>query len=328
MLLGAGLVLAAGCGPRTMQARVAEGERRVDRASSLMDEAQRALEAVEPDRAQDRLRDAKEQLSDRNVDTNPEAELLRSRLSQLEARLPEVRARKARDELARKVDERKGVIQASLTRLRAALAELKPGVTDRSALRSARDGIRMVRDDIAWKRELQTEDPAFGEYVEALGVELDSAERKIELAEKVAAFAEGPVRSLQSATALAEKAKAESRLSKRLELENDSLAQYRACADGAKKQLADDLGLERAQVMVEGTPTPPPEVRKTCEARAAAQQKLVARTRKEVEREAKRQALAEAKAKKAEAKRQALAEAKAKRAAAANARKTNKAAAK
>lgn len=300
--LAGAVVLAVGCGPRTMQARVEAGERHADRASALMDEAQRALDALEPDRAQDRLREAKEQLSDRDVETNPEAEMLRSRLSQLEARLPEVRAQKARNELAKKVAERKQVIDASLSKLRAAVAELKPGVTDRSVVRAARDGIRRVRDDIAWKKELQSEDAAFGQYVEALGVELESTERTIDLAEKAAAFEEGPVHALESATALADKAKAETQLAERLKLENDALAQYRACADAAKKQLADDLGLERTQVKVAGKLTAPPDVRKACEAGVTAQQKLAAATQKGLDREAKRQALAEEKAKKAAAK--------------------------
>jgi colicin import membrane protein len=297
--MGVVLVLAPACGPRTFQARMEAAERRGDRASALMDEAQRALDAVEPDRAQDRLRDAREQVSSREMEANPEAGLLRSRLAELEARLPEVKARRARNELAKKVAERKQVIEASLSRLRAAVAELKPGVVDRSLPRVARNALRSVRDDIAWRKELQTEDPDFGGYVEALGVELDSTERKIDVAEKVAAFAEGPVRALESASAQMDKAKAEARLSARLDLENDALGKYRACADEAKKQLTDDPGLERAQVLASGRLTSPPEVQKTCESRATAQQKLVAATRKALDRELKLQAKAEAKAKKA-----------------------------
>lgn len=299
LVLGAAVALSSGCGPRTMQARMESGEHHADRAASLMDEAQRALDAVEPDRAESLLNEARSQLLDKDVNTNPEAELLWTRLNQLNARVPEVRGQQAQDQRAKKVAERKQVIEASLTKLRESIAQLKPGLADLGPVRSARDGIRQVRADLDWKKELQKEDPQFGQYVDALGVELESAERKADLAEKAVGFAQGPVKTQEAANAQAEKAMQEPKLADRLKLENEAQASYRACAEDAKKRLDEDLGLERTQVQAGGKLVSPAEVKTQCEAGVAAQQKLVLTTQKQLDREAKLQAAADAKAKKA-----------------------------
>jgi hypothetical protein len=79
-----------------------DAERHADRAQALLDEAQKAAQALEPDSMERALKDAKEALLSPNIDLYPDASLHTERYKELAARLPQVRAdREKRDLEAR-----------------------------------------------------------------------------------------------------------------------------------------------------------------------------------------------------------------------------------
>src|SRR5690242_20379655 len=98
-LLVLALLLAAACGPRTVQARMEHSEKRAGQAEAALDEAEASLQALDPDRAEKRIERAREAISDPDFAYYPERELLRERLARAEANLPVVRKEKARREL-------------------------------------------------------------------------------------------------------------------------------------------------------------------------------------------------------------------------------------
>src|SRR5688500_1564182 len=81
----------AGCGPKSMKARIADGERLSDRAGAALREAEQAMGAGQLDRAEERLKDADKMLSDPDVMTNPESDMLKAQLTELNAKLPALR---------------------------------------------------------------------------------------------------------------------------------------------------------------------------------------------------------------------------------------------
>src|SRR4051812_11706210 len=98
------------CGPKSMRAKMKEGEDQADRVSSLLDDAEKALREREPDPAERKLREADEILQRPEIATNPDAEMLKDRLHTLQPQVAQVRAEKEREELARRVAHRREVI--------------------------------------------------------------------------------------------------------------------------------------------------------------------------------------------------------------------------
>src|SRR4051812_39066267 len=100
---------AAGCGPKTMKARVADGERQSDRAAGALDDADKAVAAGELARAGEGMKEPARALSDPDVMPTPEADLLKGRLADLKVKTPAIRQQREKDEVTKKVAARREV---------------------------------------------------------------------------------------------------------------------------------------------------------------------------------------------------------------------------
>jgi len=296
MAFAAGLALALGaCGPKSMQAKIREGEHLSDRATEALDDAERAIEAYELDRAEDRLRDAENALSKPEISTNPESELLKSRFEELKAKIAPAREELARREIAKKVGARREIIAKSVTAFRKALLESERKL-DRASIQEARDAARKVNEDIAWDRELQEKDPEFKAYTEGIRQDLEGSAQELSMTERTIEFLEGPLKDHDEAAARAEQARTEKKLDVRLEHLKLAVDRFRQCDANAQKMLQATAALENAAIEDAGKPTTPGKISRTCAAEAKKLEVKLAATQKAVDAAAKKAARAAEKA--------------------------------
>src|SRR5688572_8406169 len=247
---GAGLVA---CGPKSMKARIADGERISDRAGIMMDEAERAMAAQDLKRAEEKIAEAERAVADPDVMTNPESDLLKTRLADLQARLPALRKELERIELEKKVTARREVIAKSVTAFRKALgsASSKP---ERGTVQAARDAARKVRDDVEWDKDLPAKDPEFKGYLDGIRQDLEAGEKELLVAEHSMELLDGPVREHDEALATVQRGKAEKNLEERLKLYTEAQDRYRKCVEGVDRMLGQWPDIQKASFTAGGKP--------------------------------------------------------------------------
>lgn len=154
-----------------MEARALEGERELN-------SAERELEALQPDKAEQHLTAANEILSTDEVDKYPDAKQLRERYGTLIGKVPEVREEIRRRELAAAVKAAKEKIDAARAALKDALAQLRKKRPSEGELEAARTALVAVETALAESEKLESQDTAYSKY--ALGVQKDvPATRKL-----------------------------------------------------------------------------------------------------------------------------------------------------
>lgn len=285
------------------------GERQSDRAGTALDEADKALAKGDFDRADERVKEADRALSDPDVSTNPESDMLKTRLSELKAKVPAARKQREAEELAKKVAARREVISKAVTQFRRDIAKLdgKPG--DRAALLTARDAAKKVHDEVEWDKELQSKDAELKGYVDGLRQDLEEGDKALATAEKVMAFIDGPVKLREDAAAAMAKAKAEKVPDDKVKQLTDVQDGFKRCASDGEKAFAGAPGLDKATVVASPKPLTGALVVKDCKAQDAAAGKLLVSAKKVADLAAKKAEIARKKAEAAEAKK-AAAEAK------------------
>lgn len=249
------LALAVGlgaCGPRSMQARIASGERKSERASTLLDEAERAMRELEPDRAEARLREAENLLSDKDVELYPESELLRARLTEVRGRLAPSREERARQDLQKEVQRRREEVDRALADLRSALPELERKDAGRAQVDHVRDASRRVEQRVEDGKGLEAKDPAYAEYAGQALKQVQEARGRAAVVEKTLEFIAGPMKDRAEAVALAKRAKEERDLEERLGLYTQARRRFSDCIDNGQKLIDEAPGLEKAGVELDG----------------------------------------------------------------------------
>src|SRR5687768_15056564 len=102
LLFGVSLLLACGGSQPTGRERVEHAENKGLEAERALDQADAALDALEPDRAESLIEDARDLLADRNIVAYPEHQLLKDRLGSMESRIISVRAEIVRRDIEAK----------------------------------------------------------------------------------------------------------------------------------------------------------------------------------------------------------------------------------
>src|SRR6476646_9028866 len=80
----------SGCGPRSMEARIARGETASDRAYFAVNESERALAEGDLKKAQEQLRVAENAVDDPDMETSPEEDMLKDKIVEIRGRLPKL----------------------------------------------------------------------------------------------------------------------------------------------------------------------------------------------------------------------------------------------
>src|SRR5262245_27502538 len=109
---------------------MANAEKLAQKAEASLDEAEKAMTALEPDAAQSAITDTRKAMAETDFGYYPERELLKCRVSKDEQVLLRVRVEVAKRELERRLTKQKANVDKRLVELRSALEVLRqPGLT-------------------------------------------------------------------------------------------------------------------------------------------------------------------------------------------------------
>ncbi len=285
-----GLLLAA-CGPKNLKERTRHGEKLSDEASSLLDEAEKDLRNMDPDGAEDPLKDAQELLSHPDVELSPESEMLRSRLSELKARVGPTREEKARKELEAAVDKQRDAIVQAMSDVSSALEELERKDAGPSQVKAVHDAVERTRNRLKDGEKLEAKSEDYAASVRRTEQRLEQATAKARSVQQVIDFVSGPATTRQEAEELVKKAKTEKDPDKQLSLYTDARDRFQRCGETAKQLIAKAPELEKSPIQVAGQTTTPKAVISGCGTRADSLQKTVAKLEQaKVAREKKKNA--------------------------------------
>lgn len=283
------LVVALGaCGPRSMKQRLAHGEKRTDEATLLLNDAERELQNLEADRAQEKLTEAKELLAHPDVELSPEGELLRGQLTELTGRVSKVREERerkdreaheerARQELEATVEKQRDDVVQAMEAVTAALAALEQKDAGRAQVDAVLDAVKRVRERQQAGKALEAKSPDYAASARNTSKRLEQAEATAQLAQRVIDFVSGPYSGSQEATALEKKAQRERDLEKRLALYTDVHQRFRRCGEEAEKLLAERPELARKSLPTSGRPTTLQSAASGCSAKAGTLQRTLAK---------------------------------------------------
>ncbi len=271
-----GLLLAA-CGPKSLKERTRNGEKLSDEATTLLDEAEKELRALDPDGAEAPLKDAQKLLSHPDIELSPESEMLRSRLTELKDRVGPTREEKARRELEAAVEKQRDAIVQAMNDVSNALDALEQKDAGPAQVKALLDAVERTRDKLKDGKKLEAKSEDYAASVRRTEKRLDQATEKARSVQQVLDFVAGPATTRQEAEELAKKAKAEKDPDKQLSLYTDARDRFQRCGETAKQMIAKVPELEKSPIQVAGQTTTPKAVVSGCGTRADSLQKTVAK---------------------------------------------------
>jgi hypothetical protein len=171
----AAAALLAACGPKTMQARLDDGERVADRATFLLSDGERAMERGDLERSEGLIAEAEQALAHPDVETNPEEQLLLERMGELKSKVAAAKQEESRAVLQDKLAARRMVIESAMAVFREAKAAFAVRPHNPRLKRQMAVAAKQARDDIDWDREVTQQDVEFTAYLDELKAELNGA---------------------------------------------------------------------------------------------------------------------------------------------------------
>lgn len=256
------------------------GEKLANEADGDLDEAEKQLAALEPERAEKQLAEAEETMRDPDVEYYPERAMLRDRIARDRAQLPEVRAEKARRELAAAVKKQRESLAEPSAALRKAGPALDAPTVKTDDVKAARGAAKDVASALSDGKALEPRDAAYAAEAKELYALVAHTEARAGIAEKRVAFREGPAQAQQEGAAALSRLKSEKLPDKRAALLREALADFQKCADSGHALVLDTPELERASFELGGQISTPAAVVKACSGELKPLQKKLAAAEK------------------------------------------------
>ena len=275
------LVLAADCGPKTLEQKMKYGEKLSEDADTHLRTAEGHLRALEPKKADDELREARELLSEPEASLSPEADIIKARLDELTALLPSVRESRRKRDLDEAVRDRRSKIGPILQAAKDATEGLSGKGLSLAKLEAARDTVEDLEDELDDDiKELELSDQDFASYIKRAKAELSKAKEELALSDAKLKFIAGPLRAREQGGQQVQAAKGEKDLEKRVALLTDASASYQSCLEGAASY-AQKPGVGKSPIFVGSSPVQAEAVSSGCETQRAAVQKLLEAAKKQ-----------------------------------------------
>jgi hypothetical protein len=272
LLLG---VLLTACGPKNLKERTRHGEKLSDEASSLLDEAEKALRNLDADRAEAELKDAQKLLSQPDIELSPESEMLESRYTELKARIGPTREEKARKDLDAAVDKQRDSLMQAMNEVSTAIEALDRKDAGPAQVKAVLEAVDHTRDRLKEGKKLEAKSEDYGASARRTEQRLEQATAKAKSVQQMLDFVSGPATARQEAEELVKKAKAEKDPDKQLSLYTDARDHFQRCGETAKQMIAKTPELEKSSIQVAGQTTTPKAVVSSCGTKADSLQKTV-----------------------------------------------------
>lgn len=244
------------------------------------------MRALEVDRAEDDLEDAKKALQNPDLEIHPEATMLKDRYLELVARLDVVREEKARRELELAIEEQRQNLERGRTRLlhaTDALSQPQIGTREINEVRSAAEALSRVIEE---GKKYEAKSTSYADDAAHAQRRVEGAKERIVLAELRLRFIEGPAQSWVRGRSSFADARKEKKVDRRQEKLLAAQRELQECSDGARKLLAENGELATASIVVEGKPTTAAGVSTGCGKLLTAVEKAVAKNARAVKKQA------------------------------------------
>jgi hypothetical protein len=280
-----------------LKARLVRAEKASVEAERLLDQAEAALRAVEPARAEEALRKAESKLNEPDVDYYPERESIRTRRQQLQGQLAASWADLRRRELDSKVADQQLSLEQPLIQWRESLKGLGTRELTEETLDRARDTTEALQERLKQGQSLEPQHLGYAKQAETIRLSLQKESPRLEVATKTIAFIKGPGQTRNEAQDLWQRARTQKDRKRRHELLDEVRGKFWACGADGREMLAATPLLAKTTLLFDGQVTSPSAITKGCESRVQSLDKSLAALNREEQRERARQAKQSRKAK-------------------------------
>ncbi|MGV3622707.1 MAG: hypothetical protein ACO1OB_17950 [Archangium sp.] len=252
------------CGPRTMQVRLKDAERLAAHADELLNEAQVAADAAQPEKLERALDAAKRDLNDKDFSLVSGAHEYLDRYNELSGRIPTVKEDRERRDLVARVDAARTLVTPKVQAFNEAAAALSPSAPTTPAITTLELKAKELTDALGPQVGLINSTPDGAQWLktqqEALTQAADAAAR----GKKGVAFLEGPVAAWRDALALQADAKRKPTPAEKEQPLLSAKEKLTSCATAAKSFADDKTIASLAFTVPEGKPLTPTQLSSTC----------------------------------------------------------------
>lgn len=309
------LVLSA-CGPKTMDARLRDAERYADKASGYLDQAEKAMAALEPKDMEEALSDAKRVLAEKDIELYPEAQMHFDRYQELAGKLPAVKAEREKRDLEIRLNKARDKIVPRVQALVEAQEAVVPSAPTRGQVEAVESKGKSLKEALDDELDLFVKDADFAAWAKSQRNKADKALEGAARAKKGVAFLEGPVTTWKEALALQKDAKEKKDVVEKEAALREARTRLTTCEKNARPFDDDKATGGIVFVMPSGKPQTPGQLATTCQKAlkdseaewkkaVAAVDAANARQKAQAAKEAKEKAAREAREKKEQAAREA-----------------------
>lgn len=227
------VALGSGCGPKSIEARTRHAEMRADEAAEALDRAQRAADALEPEELKDALADAKDALTDPDINLYPEAGMHQDRYAELAGKVAAVKAARDKRDLEARLDKARTDIVPLVQAMLDATESLTPANATAEKVQVVEDKAKELQARMKDEQPLFAKSPDFKDWAENQLRKTDKALEVAAKARKGLTFKAGPVAAHAAAKAKRAEAK-KAKPKERLEALQEAKKQAAACESGAR----------------------------------------------------------------------------------------------
>lgn len=257
-------LLFCACGPKTMEARMRDAERRSDKAAGALDEAQRAAEALEPGKMEDALDDAKGFLNHPDINLYPEAGLQQDRYRELSAKLPEVKKEREKRDLERRLNAARDKVVPRVQALLEAVDALNLATVTKDKLSAIEKLADDVKEGVDDDKDLFEKDKDFAQWAKSQKGKADKALEAMAKGKKALAFIEGAGAAMKDGLAAQKDARTKKDPAERVTVLIEAQGKLSSCEKDASAAASDAVLGPVAFQLNGGKPQTPAQIARAC----------------------------------------------------------------
>ncbi|MFT3837540.1 MAG: hypothetical protein QM723_11145 [Myxococcaceae bacterium] len=257
-------VCLAGCGPKSMEARMRTAEKRADSVNRSLDLAEKAENDLDPKEAESNLEDAKKGLMDPDINLHPELEMMVDRFKELQSKLDATKAAREKRDLELRLEKARDKVVPAVQKLSEALDKLSPSAPTKDQISAVEDQAKDVREGVDDAKDMFVKDPAFASWAKSQRAKSEKALDEVTKAKAKLRFIETQGQQLADAQAKVKESRTEKDLDDKASKLQGAKELLDKCATSGPAAVADPLLKDAQLKILPGKPQPPAAVITAC----------------------------------------------------------------
>lgn len=259
-----------------MDAKLRDADKIGGKIDSVLNAAEKALNDLEPAKAEELLKEASQLLKEPDLEISPERDMYSSRRDELQPRLAQVKEQRLARDIEEAVRSERAEIGPSLQAMKDNAEAMAGPKVDDKKLDALKDSITTVEkalnasDD---RRTFASKDPSFGSYLKRAKAEVDKAKAEVGKGEKKVKFVAGPGALKTAAADGLKQAKTERDAEKKRTLMVDASKAYAKCASSG----AEFAAIKSEKIFAAGSTTTVEAFIESCKAAQDTTDKAIAK---------------------------------------------------